>query len=180
MQATRLLKASLSVLIGLAFSLSILHGSVTAMAADSGSGGALAQDISKTIAAQPLDVQQLRKVLEPAGWGVAADPDGSLTLTPGVCREAVPHAVHARMTQQAMTLMEEKEYACLTCHAADSRLRGPSFKEVAARRRCNKWAEELLTYKLSKESTGPYENAHNMQLLSEDDAPTMVKWILSY
>ncbi len=180
MKPTRWLNAFVSVLMVLALSVAIFSGRLTAMAADTGSGGMLAQDIAKTVTAQPLDVKQLRSVLEPLGWGVTPEPDGSLTLTPGVCRPTVPPAIHARMTQQAMALIKEKGYGCLNCHQADSGARGPSFKEVAARRRCHKWAAELLSYKLSKESTGPYENAHNMQLLPEEDAPTMVEWILSY
>lgn len=180
MKTTRLLKASVSALIVLALSFAIFSGRLTAMAADTESSGTLAQDIAKTVTAQPLDVQQLRSLLEPLGWGVMPEPDGSITLNPGVCRPTVPPAIHARMTQQAMALIKEKNYGCLNCHQVDSGLRGPSFKEVAAKRRCHKWAVELLTYKLSKESTGPYENAHNMQLLAEEDAPTMVEWILSY
>ncbi len=156
MKPTRLLNASVSVFMVLALSVAIFSERLTVMAADTGSGGTLAQDIAKTVTAQPLDVKQLRSVLEPLGWGVTPEPDGSLTLTPGVCRPTV------------------------NCHQADSEDRGPSFKAVAARRRCHKWAAELLSYKLSRESTGPYENAHNMQLLTEEDAPTMVEWILSY
>lgn len=180
MKATKMLKASVSVLIVLALSFTIFSGRLTATAAETGSGGMLAQDIAKAVTAQPLDVQRLRSVLEPLGWGVTPEADGSLTLTPGVCRQRVPPAIHDRMTRQAMALIKEKGYGCLNCHQADSQLRGPSFQEVATRRRCNKWAAELLTYKLSKESTGPYENAHTMQVLAEEDAPTMVEWILSY
>ena len=180
MKSTRPLKASVGVFIVLALSIAIFSGRLTAMAADTGSGGTLAQDIAKTVTAQPLDAQQLRSVLEPLGWGVTPEPDGSITLVPGACRQTVPPAIHARMTQQVMTLIKEKDYGCLNCHQADAKLSGPSFQEVAARRRCHKWAVELLTYKLSKESVSPYESAHHMQRVSEEDAPIMVDWLLSY
>lgn len=179
MKIRGLRKASLSVLVGLVISFAIFSGRLTA-AEGTGSGSALMQDIAKSITAQPLDIQQLRSLVEPLGWGVTPEPDGSITLVPGACKAKVAPALHAQMTKKVTALMKEKQYACLDCHQVDTALRGPSFKEVAARRRCHKWASELLTYKLSKEGVGPYESAHHMQRLGEEDASLMVDWILAH
>jgi cytochrome c551/c552 len=179
MKTPRPLKVSVSVLIVMALSIAIISGRLTATEGTEGNN-ALMQNIAKTVTAQPLDVPQLRNLLEPLGWGVTPEADGSITLVPGACRPTVPPAIHAKMTQQVMTLIKEKGYECMNCHQTDTRLRGPSFKEVAAKRRCHKWAVELLTYKLSRESSGPYESSHHMQLVKEEDTPIMVDWILSY
>ncbi len=177
MKTRRLLNASISMLIVL--SLAIVSGRLTA-AEGTESDSTLMRNITKTVTAQPLDVQELRSLLEPLGWGVTPEADGSITLIPGACRPTVAPAIHAQMTQRVMSMIKEKGYNCMDCHQVDGKLRGPSFKEVAAKRRCHKWAVELLTYKLSRESAGPYESVHHMQLVREEDAPIMVDWILSY
>lgn len=179
MKTRELLKASVvSVVIVLVTSFAIVSGKSTA-AEGTGSEGSLAQSIAKTVTAQPVDVVQLRSLLEPLGWGVTLEPDGSITLVPGACKPTVSPAKNAQMTQQVMSLIKDQGYDCLNCHQVDAKLRGPSFKEVAARRRCHKWAVELLTYKISKESAGPYEQSHHMQRVREEDAPIIVDWILS-
>ena len=157
----------------------ILSGQLTARDnAERGSG--LEQHIARAVTARPLDAQALRSLLEPLGWGVTPESDGSITLIPDACRQTVAPAIQARKTQQVMKLIKDKGYSCLNCHQIDTKLRGPSFKDVATKRRCYRWAVELLTYKLSVESSGPYETAHHMQLVSAEDAPIIVNWVLSF
>lgn len=47
-----------------------------------------------------------------------------------------------------------KKYACVACHAANTKVVGPSFKEIAAKYRDNKDAEKLLAEKVKKGGSG--------------------------
>ncbi len=179
METSGLCKASAAALIAMVMSLAVFSGRLIA-AESIEKDSTLAQNIAETVTAQPVDVKQLRSLLEPLGWGVTPEADGSITLVPGACRPAVAPAIQAQKTQKVMAMIDEQGYECLECHQVDTRLRGPSFKEVASRRRCHKWAFELLTYKLSKESSGPYESPHHMQHVKDAHAPVVVDWILSY
>lgn len=69
---------------------------------------------------------------------------------------------------------------CLTCHAPNKKLIGPSFKDVAARYRLDPGASERLTHKVLKGGGGVWGNAvmpSNPQL-SEAEARQLVGWIL--
>ena len=47
-----------------------------------------------------------------------------------------------------------KKDGCTACHAVDKKIVGPSYKEVAAKYRGNKDAEQLLFDKVKKGGTG--------------------------
>ena len=47
-----------------------------------------------------------------------------------------------------------KKYACVACHAANTKVVGPSFKDVAAKYRGNKEAEKLLAEKVKTGGSG--------------------------
>jgi cytochrome c len=70
---------------------------------------------------------------------------------------------------------------CMTCHAIDKKLIGPSYKDVAAKYRTVKGAETDLFKKVKGGSKGVWgqipmpPNAH----VKDDDVKTIVKWILS-
>jgi len=66
-----------------------------------------------------------------------------------------------------------KSSGCLTCHAADTKKVGPSFKETAAKFKGKADAEASLVAKL-KAGTG-----HPAAKASEEDLKTVVKWILA-
>lgn len=70
---------------------------------------------------------------------------------------------------------------CMACHAVASKLVGPSFKEVAAKYADQKGAQDNLVQKVLKGSAGvwgPMPMPANAQV-SEADAHTLVKWVLS-
>lgn len=70
---------------------------------------------------------------------------------------------------------------CMTCHAIDKKLLGPSYKDVAAKYRNVARAEADLVKKVKGGSKGVWgpipmpPNAH----VKDEDAKTLVGWILS-
>ena len=77
-------------------------------------------------------------------------------------------------------LIQERGYRCLECHDVDKKVVGPAWKEVAAKRKSHKWAEELIVFKISNGSVGEYGTVvmtHND--VRQEDARVLAKWILS-
>ena len=77
-------------------------------------------------------------------------------------------------------LIQERGYRCLECHDVDKKVVGPAWKEVAAKRKSHKWAEELIVFKISNGSVGEYGTVvmtHND--VQQEDARVLAKWILS-
>jgi cytochrome c len=74
-----------------------------------------------------------------------------------------------------------KKHACTACHGIDKKLVGPAYKDVANKYRSDKGAEARLVEKVKKGSQGVWgqvpmpPNAN----VSDADAHTLVKWILS-
>jgi cytochrome c len=74
-----------------------------------------------------------------------------------------------------------KKHACLSCHAADKKLVGPSYKDVAAKYRGQKDVEKTLADKIKKGGVGVWgqipmpPNAN----VSEADMKVLVTYILS-
>ena len=70
---------------------------------------------------------------------------------------------------------------CMTCHAMDKKLIGPSYKEVAEKYRNDKQAEAKLFQKVKAGGKGVWgetpmpPNAH----LKDDDIKTLVRWALA-
>lgn len=73
-----------------------------------------------------------------------------------------------------------KKHACLSCHAVDKKLVGPSYKDVAAKYRTQKDAEKMLAEKVRKGGVGVWGQIPMPPNpgVSEKDANTMVKWVL--
>jgi cytochrome c len=74
-----------------------------------------------------------------------------------------------------------KKHACLSCHAVDKKLVGPSYKDVAAKYRGQAGAEKSLAEKVKKGGQGvwgqiPMPPNPNV---SDADLNAMVKYILS-
>ncbi len=86
-------------------------------------------------------------------------------------------------TQQVLALMKAKNYDCLNCHRVDTKLVGPSYKEVAAKRKNDKWAPEKLAGIIKRGGTGEYGEGPAMPphsgIVSDADIKTIVDWILS-
>ena len=74
-----------------------------------------------------------------------------------------------------------KEKNCLACHAVENKLVGPGYKEVAAKYKGDKTAEDKLAEKIMKGGNGAEGQSPlpaNPQAAAAE-AKTLVKWILS-
>lgn len=74
-----------------------------------------------------------------------------------------------------------KEKNCLACHAVDNKLVGPGYKEVAAKYKGDKSAEDKLAQKIMKGGSGVWGQIPmpaNPQV-SAAEAKTLAKWVLS-
>ncbi|MFZ3120843.1 MAG: c-type cytochrome [Variovorax sp.] len=70
---------------------------------------------------------------------------------------------------------------CMSCHAVERKVLGPSFKDIAARYKDNKAAPEQLAAKIIKGGAGvwgPIPMPANTQV-SEADAKKLAAWVLS-
>jgi cytochrome c len=66
-----------------------------------------------------------------------------------------------------------KSSGCLTCHAADTKKMGPSFKDTAAKYKGKADAEATLTAKITAAKDHPKVKAQ------AEDVTKLVKWILA-
>jgi cytochrome c len=70
---------------------------------------------------------------------------------------------------------------CLTCHAADKKIVGPSYKDIAAKRAGEKGAEAALAQKIkagSKNEWGTVPMPPNN--VSDAEAAALAKWVLAH
>jgi cytochrome c len=70
---------------------------------------------------------------------------------------------------------------CVACHAADKKLVGPSYKQIAAKYGNDKSAVEKLTRKVREGGSGVWGQVPmppNPQV-SAEEAATLVQWVLS-
>ncbi len=70
---------------------------------------------------------------------------------------------------------------CMACHAAEKKLIGPSYKDIAAKYASDKDAVARLSKKVREGGVGVWGQIPmpaNPQV-SEDEANTLVKWVLS-
>jgi cytochrome c len=74
-----------------------------------------------------------------------------------------------------------KKHACFACHAADKKLVGPSYKDVAGKYRGDKGAEARLFDKVKKGSQGTWGQVPMPPNAAVPDAEVraLVKWIMS-
>jgi cytochrome c len=70
---------------------------------------------------------------------------------------------------------------CMSCHAVERKVLGPSFKDVAAKYKDNKAAVDLLATKIMKGGSGvwgPVPMPANNQV-NEADAKKLAAWVLA-
>ncbi len=73
---------------------------------------------------------------------------------------------------------------CMACHAADKKMVGPSYKDVAAKYASDKDAVKMLAEKIQKGSTpgkgnwGPVPMPANPQV-SEAEAAKLAAWVMT-
>jgi len=74
-----------------------------------------------------------------------------------------------------------KKYNCLTCHATDKKLVGPSYQEVAAKYKGDAGAEAKLVAKVKNGGSGVWGQIPMTPNASVPDADikTLVKWVLA-
>ena len=70
---------------------------------------------------------------------------------------------------------------CLTCHAPDKKIVGPSFKDIAAKRGAEKGADAALAKKIKGGSQGEWGQVPMPPnaTVSDAEAATLAKWVLS-
>lgn len=86
--------------------------------------------------------------------------------------------VHAVDMKATASLAQQK--ACLACHAADRKLVGPSYKDVAKKYKGKSGAVAMLAVKVKKGSAGVWGNipmpANNV---TDAEAKQLVEWVLA-
>ncbi len=74
------------------------------------------------------------------------------------------------------------KYNCLGCHSVDTRIVGPSYKEVADRYRSQKDAEAMLMKEIRSGVGGKWDLKYKInmppQQIGEHDLQLIVRWIL--
>ncbi|WP_353156651.1 c-type cytochrome [Herminiimonas fonticola] len=93
----------------------------------------------------------------------------ALVLTAGVSNVALANADLAKAKN------------CMACHSVTNKVLGPAFKDVGAKYAGQKGAEDKLVQKIIKGGSGAWGTVPmpaNAQV-SEAEAHTLVKWILS-
>lgn len=71
---------------------------------------------------------------------------------------------------------------CLACHSVDKKVLGPAYKDVAAKYKDDKGAEERLIAKVKKGGSGvwgPIPMIANSPQVKDEDIKTLVHWVLS-
>lgn len=75
-----------------------------------------------------------------------------------------------------------KKAGCMSCHAVDRKLAGPSFKDVAARYRDDADAEGRLVKKVKGGGGGVWGKVRmpaNLGKMTDEEYKTTVAWILT-
>lgn len=99
-----------------------------------------------------------------------------LAAAAGASLAAGAHAADAKAAEALL-----KSSGCTVCHAVDKKLIGPAYKDVAAKYRGKKGAEDELIKKVKAGSKGVWgevpmpPNAH----VKDADIKTMVQWVLT-
>jgi len=70
---------------------------------------------------------------------------------------------------------------CLTCHAADKKIVGPSYKDIVAKRAGEKGVEAALVTKIKAGSKGEWGNVPMPpNNVTDAEATTLAKWVLTH
>ncbi|AZN37410.1 c-type cytochrome [Iodobacter ciconiae] len=91
----------------------------------------------------------------------------------------LPFALQARAEDGAKVVAK---YNCLGCHAIDTKIVGPSYRDVAARYRGQKDAEAMLMKEVRNGLPGGKWGKIPMpaQQIGEKDLKIIVRWVLSH
>ncbi len=75
-----------------------------------------------------------------------------------------------------------KNNNCLTCHAVDNKVLGPSFREIAAKYKSDKGAQAALEKKVRSGGAGSWGKMPmpaTAMSVSDGDIKNIVQWVLS-
>jgi cytochrome c len=90
-------------------------------------------------------------------------------------------ALAADKVDMAASLALAQKSGCMACHMVDKKVVGPSFKDVAAKYKGDKKAEDMLIAKVTKGGTGTWGKIPmppNAKLVPAD-TKTLVQWVLA-
>jgi cytochrome c len=85
-------------------------------------------------------------------------------------------------TQASANQALAQKSGCLACHAVDHKILGPAYKDVAAKYKGDKGAEDRLVAKVKAGGSGvwgPMPMPANSPQVKDEDIRTIVKWVLS-
>jgi cytochrome c len=69
---------------------------------------------------------------------------------------------------------------CMSCHASEKKIVGPSYKDIVAKRSAEKGAEAAMAVKIKSGSKGEWGNVPMPpNNVTEAEAATLAKWVLS-
>ncbi len=90
-------------------------------------------------------------------------------------------ALSAGVANAADPMDLAKQANCLACHSLEAKMVGPSFKEVAAKRKGEEGAEGLLMEKIKKGGSGVYGPVPMPPnpMIKDDDLRAIVQYVLS-
>jgi len=90
-------------------------------------------------------------------------------------------AFAAGKVDMAAGLALAQKSGCMACHKVDVKLVGPGYKEVAAKYKGNKKAEEMLIAKVTKGGTGTWGTLvmPPNPKVAPADMKTLVQWVLA-
>lgn len=74
-----------------------------------------------------------------------------------------------------------KKSGCAACHAADKKMVGPSYKDIAAKYKTQKGADAMLAGRIKNGSSGVWGSLPmpGTPGLSDPDAAALAKWVLT-
>jgi cytochrome c len=101
------------------------------------------------------------------------------TLLIGLLFASSTAALADTASSNAQSIVKKSD--CMTCHAVDKKIIGPSFKDIATKYKGNPKAVELLVQKVKVGGAGSWGTMAMSPHpgLSDADITTVVKWILS-
>ncbi len=79
------------------------------------------------------------------------------------------------------SLATASAHDCMACHAVDRTFNAPSFRQIGARYKGDKAAEDRLVLKVRNGSVGAWgRNSMPPQAITEADARKVVRWVLTH
>ena len=100
-------------------------------------------------------------------------------ITQAAPKNAANTEPNASTVQSAEVMPILQKYACMACHSVDTKLVGPSFKEVAAKQGARADAQAYVAGKIKAGGVGVYgQIPMPAQSISADDAQLVARWLL--